>query len=278
MPGVRYLLPTPTEKANLFEAYSSGFPPEREGASVRVNMISSLDGATAVGGRSGGLGGPVDRLLFSVLRSLADVVLVGSGTARVERYGPVELPEELRAARRQRGQAPVPPIAVVTHSANLDWGSKLFRSAEQRTIVVAPGTTAAVKLAQAQQVADVFTAGAGCVDLRAALHGLAERGLRHVLCEGGPMLAASLAAAGLVDELCLTLSPKLAGSVGNHLVGGWLGSGGMWLTRPGPEGVPFLADPPPAQVVRLEPVHLLEDDGYLFLRMRKASAGAGAGE
>lgn len=275
MRGVRYLLPAPSERANLFEAYSSGFP-SGEGAAVRVNMISSLDGATAVGGRSGALGGPSDRLVFSVLRSLADVVLVGSGTARAEGYGPVELPDELRSARQGRGQTPVPPVAVVTQSANLDWGSKLFTARGPRAIVIAPGTTPAAKLAPAARVADVLTAGAGSVDLAAAVQALAERGLRHVLCEGGPMLAASLARAGLVDELCLTLSPKLAGSAGDHLVGGWLGSGGMWLSCQRPDGEhSFSNSPPLAQLVNLELVHLLEDGGYLFLRMRKSAAASG---
>ncbi len=269
---MRSLLPSMSERVNLFEAYTSGLPPPDMGPFVRVNMISSLDGALAVGGRSGGLGGPADRLLFSVLRSLADVVLVGAGTARVERYGPVELPRELQSARQERGQAPLPPVAVVTQSADLDWSSKLFAATSPRTIVIAPGTTHVDKLARAREVADVFTTGTGAVDLASAVRALAAEGMHHVLCEGGPTLTTSLAAAGLVDELCLTLSPQLAGSVGGPLMGGSLGSGGLWLARTHLSHGSYerrFQSQPLTQLVRLQLVHLLEEDSYLFLRFRR---------
>ncbi len=199
---------------------------------MRVNMISTLDGATSFAGRSGGLGGPGDKLLFSVLRSLSDLVLVGAGTARAEHYGQAKLPVEVQRMRESRGQRPLPSIAVVTQSLTVDWASPLFSGADPRPIVIAPGNSSADALARAGMVADVLTTGVGAVDLRVALEALAERGMRHVLCEGGPKLNTSLAAAELVDELCLTLSPRLAGSVGGGLLGGWLGSGGRWISRP----------------------------------------------
>jgi riboflavin biosynthesis pyrimidine reductase len=272
---LRYLLPFPNQDVNLIGAYSSGLPPPEHGPFVRVNMITSLDGSTAVGGRSGGLGGPADKLVFLVLRSLADVVLVGSGTVRIENYGPVELPEDVQLARKQRGQPPLPPIAVVTQSLDLDWGSKLFKSTSPRPIVIAPGTAGVDKLAQAREVADVLTTGAGAVDLGSALKALAAEGLRHVLCEGGPTLNTSLAAAGTVDELCVTLSPQLAGSVGGVLLGGWLGSGGVWLARTGPEGNRMFRSQPLTQLVKFNMVHVLEDEGYMFLRLRNTRRGAG---
>lgn len=265
---MRSLLPLPSDRVNLLEAYSSGIPPGEVVPFVRVNMISSLDGAVAVGGRSGGLGGPADKLLFTVLRCLADVVMVGAGTARIERYGPVELPEDVQLAREERGQARLPPVAVVSQSLDLDWGSKLFAARSPRTIVIAPGTADADKLARAREVADVLTAGVRSVDLPSAVRALAAEGMHHVLCEGGPSLNTSLAAAGLVDELCLTLSPQLAGSVGGVLMGGWLGSGGVWLARTHASGERIFRSQPLTQLVKLEVVHVLEEDGYLFLRLR----------
>lgn len=276
---MRSLLPPSSERVNLFGAYSSGVPRVDAAPFLRVNMISSLDGAIAVGGRSGGLGGPGDKLLFAVLRSLSDVVLVGAGTTKIERYGPVELPEAIQSAREERGQARLPPIAVVTQSLDLDWGSKLFAVRSPRPIVIAPGSADAAKLAHAREVAEVLTAGVGSVDLPSAVRTLAAEGMHHILCEGGPTLNTGLAAAGLVDELCLTLSPQLAGSAGGVLMGGWLGSGGSWLARTGASGERLIRSQPFTQLVKLELVHVLEEDSYLFLRLRarpEADGGPGS--
>lgn len=239
-------------------------------------MISSIDGAVAVAGRSGGLGGPGDRRLFHVLRCLADVVMVGAGTFKTEHYGVPKLPPELQQLRRAAGKPPLPTIAVVTQSCSLDWGSELFVAPGPRPIVVAPGTTDVGALGQAKEVADVLTTGAGSVDLVSAVRALADHGLRHVLCEGGPTLNTSLAAAGLVDEVCLTLSPQLAGCVGGVLLGGWLGSGGVWLSRTERDGHRRFRSQPLAQLVRLEIRHVLEEDGYLFLRLGAAHKGGSA--
>jgi len=267
---VRSLLPQTHHPVNLLEVYSHGVRPPGGRPFVRVNMISSLDGAVAVAGRSGGLGGPADRMLFSVLRALADVVLVGAGTVRIERYGPVNIPAQVQDLRVQRGQQAVPPIAVVTQSCNLDWSSALFQGGGPKPIVITPGNTDALALAQAREVADVLTAGAGSVDLASALKTLGAEGMHHVLCEGGPRLNTSLAAAQLVDELCLTLSPQLAGCVGGVLMGGWLGSGGVWLSRTDPNGVRTFRSQPLSQLVKLSLMHVLEEDGYLFLRLGTA--------
>ncbi len=268
--ALRALLPEPADLVDLVETYASGIPGGGDRPFVRVNMISSLDGAIAVAGRSAGLGGGGDRLLFHVLRSLCDVVLVGAGTARVERYRQVHVPPEVQEVRRSRGQAPVPPVAVVTQSCNLDWSSELFRGPGPRTIVLAPGNTPADALQQARVVADVMTVGAGAVDLTAAVASLHDMGLAHVLCEGGPTLNTSLAAANLVDELCLTLSPQLAGCVGGVLLGGWLGSTGVWMARTEADGTRNFRSQPLAQLVPLRLVSLLEDESYLFLRLAAA--------
>jgi 5-amino-6-(5-phosphoribosylamino)uracil reductase len=249
---VRRLLPTPADAVALIEAY----PPlsARAGRpSVRVNMIASVDGATAVDGASGGLGGPADRAVFAHLRSLADVVLVGAGTVRAEGYGPPRLAPELRAARRERGQAPLPRLAIVSRSCGLDWDAPLFREPGPRTIVITTDGAPADRRAGASAVADVLHAGREEVDLPAALAALADAGVASVLAEGGPHLNGALAAAGLLDELCLTVAPRLAGG----------------------DSARILAGPPVPGGAALEPAFVGERDGFLFLRLRAVAAPDG---
>ncbi|HZQ59518.1 MAG TPA: pyrimidine reductase family protein [Acidimicrobiales bacterium] len=239
---MRALLPVARDDVDLLEAYAT---PDRQGRPfVRCNMISSVDGAIAVHGRSGALGGPADRIVFAALRSLADVVVVGAGTARAEGYGPVRLSDDLRRARAGRGQPPVPPIAVVTRSAQLDWSSPLFADAEQRPIIVTTADANPGEIARARAVADVVEAGADEVDLASAVTQLASRGYTNVLAEGGPGINAQLVAARLVDELCLTLSPSIVAGTGPRILAG---------------------DELPVPL-SLRTVHLLEQDGYLFGR------------
>jgi riboflavin biosynthesis pyrimidine reductase len=274
---LRLLLPEASERVNLFELYSRDVQAPTGRPFVRVNMVSTLDGAVAFSGRAGRLGGPGDKLLFSVLRSLADVVLVGAGTVRVERYGPPRIPLEAQEIRRGRGQAPLPTIAVVTQSGALDWGSRLFTGEGPRPIVIAAGSTRPEALADAAGVADVLTTGTGAVDLRSALEALGDRGLTHVLCEGGPTLNTGLAAAQLVDELCLTLSPKLAGCVGDGLAGGWLASSSnMWLPLSAATEERTFGGQPLTQLLDLDLAHVLEEDSFLFLRMRARYSGGPA--
>lgn len=213
---------------------------------VRLNMIASVDGAASVGGRTGALGGPADRRLFVLLRSLADVILVGATTVRAERYGPALLPPERQAARRQRGQVPVPPIAVVSRSCRFNWESRFFTAAVVRPIVITVDSAPAERRARAAQVADVILAGQEDVELARALDALAERGARWVLCEGGPTLNGYLVSAGLLGELCLTLSPRLVSGDAKRIVAG-----------------PALAVPQDAALCSV-----CEEDGFLFLRFR----------
>jgi riboflavin biosynthesis pyrimidine reductase len=210
-------------------------------------MVASVDGATAVDGVSGPLSGPPDRVVYRLLRSLADVVLVAAGTARTENYGPARVYDEYVHARRQRGQADAPRIAVVTRRLDLDWNTPLFRDVTELTIVIAPTDAAPDRLAEARQAAELITAGTGDVDLHAAVVALGERGLSRVLAEGGPSLNGALAAAGLVDEVCLTISPRLAGGDAKRI----------------------LAGPPLPSGIDLELRSLLEDDGFLLARYRR---------
>lgn len=177
---------------------------------VLANMVGGLDGSAAIGGRVGELSEGVDAELFRSLRSVADVVLVGAETVRREGYGPVRLDDALQAARADDGMSSVPPIAVVTRSIHLDWGSTLFTEAAG-TIVVTCESAGQDAIERARQHATVIVAGSDSVDLSDALRQLAGMGLRVVLCEGGPTLLGRVAADGLLDELCLTIAPVIGG-------------------------------------------------------------------
>jgi riboflavin biosynthesis pyrimidine reductase len=243
---VRSLLP-PCEAVELATAYA--VPPVPAGGHhVRVNFVASTDGASEVDGRSGALGGDGDRRVFRTLRWLTDVVLVGAGTARAEDYGPVKIPPAERARRVSAGQAPVPPIAVVTGRGDLDPASRLFAGAEARPIVLTCEAAPADRRAALAAVSEVVLCGADAIDPSAALAALGGRGLGRVLCEGGPSLYGTLASAGLADELCLTLAPVLAG----------------------PAHVGIIAGQPWRHPHDLALVHVLEEDGALFLRYRRA--------
>jgi riboflavin biosynthesis pyrimidine reductase len=211
---------------------------------VLVNMVASLDGAIAVDGRSGGLGGPADKAMFSALRGVADVVLVGAGTARAEGYGPARPSDATRSARRARGQADAPPIALVTRSLDLDLTTPLFAETTQPTIVITCASADAARRAAVAHVADLIVAGHDAVDLHAALAELAARGAGVVTCEGGPSLNGQLVAADLIDEWDLTVSPRLV-------------SGGTGRSSHGPA-------PLVPTAMRLD--RILEDDGFLLTR------------
>jgi len=215
---VRMIFPSPGGELDLLglaEAYA--YPRERW---LRVNFVSSADGAAYVDGRSGGLSSPADKQVFGILRVLTDVVLVGAGTARAEEYKPARARPALAALRAGRPAAA--PIALVTRTLGLNLASPLFTETapDARTIVITCEASDAGLRAQAAKVADVIVAGDDVVDLAAARAALEDRGLGRVLCEGGPHLFGDLAAAGLVDELCLSLSPTLAGPGSARIIDG----------------------------------------------------------
>jgi riboflavin biosynthesis pyrimidine reductase len=194
-----------------------------DGRWVRANFAVTVDGAIELDGRSGGIGGAEDRRVFAHLRTLADVVLVGAGTARTEGYGAVRIDAEARERRERRGQAPAVPVAVVTARAALDPTARLFtESASEggaRPVVVTCAAAPQEAVDALRAVAEVLVCGEGAVDISLALDLLAARGLRRALCEGGPSLLATLVTGNLLDELCLTSAPLLGG--GGH--GGLLG-------------------------------------------------------
>lgn len=215
---------------------------------LRANMVTSADGAGVLDGRSAGLSSPADMRVFGLLRVLADVVLVGAGTTRTEQYKPARprpALADVRAASVGQGRPAAPPIALVSRTLNLDLSAPLFTAAppDARTIVITCAGSPGDLRAAAARVADVIVAGDLVVDLEQGIKALRDRGLGRIICEGGPHLLGQLAAGGLVDELCLTVSPLLAG--------------------PGPgrvtAGAPFPA-------LRMTLAHVLADEGFLFCR------------
>lgn len=198
-------------------------PPDRPW--VLVNMITSLDGAVTVDGRSGGLGRPADRAVFSALRAVADVVLAGAGTVRAEGYGPPRPRPATRAARSARGQAEAPRLAVVSRSLELDPRAALFAEAEAPPFVLTCGASPQDRREALQGTAEVIVAGEATVDLVAGLAELRRRGVGTICCEGGPTLNGGLLAADLVDEWAFTVAPLLVGGDASRAVVGALPAG-----------------------------------------------------
>ena len=249
LPALDVLLPTGrgrleprSDEAELLDLLDEGAPPR-----MRGSMIATLDGAATGPDRvTGSINGPADLRVFQALRAIADAVVVGAGTVRLERYGPIDLPAPLAAARAARGRTEHVPLVVVTASGRVP-GAVL--GAERPPIVVTvPGAPGLDELRDRLGRDGVVVAGgADGVDLPAALDALAERGLRHLVTEGGPTLLAALAAAGRLDELCLTWSPTVVGGAAPRV-----------LDTP-----EFLPAP-----LRGELVHLLHADGVLLGRWR----------
>ncbi len=219
---------------------------------VRGNMIATLDGGgTGPDGVTGSINGAADFRVFQALRALCDVVLVGAGTVRHEKYGALGLPEPLAAAREARGRARQVELAVVTVTGDLP--DALMRE-RPPFVVTTPGAPRAHELRERLGDEHVIVCGGpGGVDLARALDALAERGLARVLTEGGPTLLSQLVAAGLLDELCLTWSPLLVGGPAPRIL-----DTREWL------------DPPRAATAR----QLFHADGVLLGRWRLDRLGA----
>ncbi len=235
---MRSLLPA-ADDVDLVDAYA--YP---EGPWLRANFVASVDGAIAVDGRSRGLSGATDRRVMAVLRDLCDAVVVGAGTARAEGYEAVRRSKARIAWRRQRGLSDVPPIVVVTASLDFDPEHPLFSGAIVRTVILTTQAAARERGEDFAEVADLIATPGESVDMGVGLQALQERGLMHLLCEGGPTLLGHLARSELVDEVCLTVSPLLVGGSAAGLLSG----------------------PPLASAVGLRLAHVLEDDGFLFTR------------
>lgn len=235
----------PLDDDQLDELYA--YPADLARCWVRGNAITSLDGGAATDGTSGGLGGAGDRRLFRVLRELADVIVVGAGTARAENYSGAQMTIAQRGNRQRRGQAEIPPIALVTRSGRIDHDLPVLTRTEVPPLVLTSDAAAADAQALVGGAAEVVACSAedpAEVDPATALAALADRGLRRVLCEGGPTLTGTFVEQGLLDELCLTTAPMLVGGAAPRIATGH----GHVLTK----------------LVRR---HLISDDeGYLYGR------------
>jgi riboflavin biosynthesis pyrimidine reductase len=227
------------------------YPDELQSCWVRGNMIASLDGGATDDGKAGGLAGPGDRAVFSLMRHAADVILVGAATVRIENYSGAQLPDAARQVRQRRGQAEVPPIAVVTQSGDLDPHALLFTRTEVPPLILTCSRSFDDTRRRFGSVAEVIDASgpqSDVVDGGTVLKILAERGLYRVLCEGGPLFLGLLIENDLLDELCLSIAPILVGGIARRLVSG------------------------PGQVhINMRRAHVLtDDDGYLYTRYVRA--------
>jgi riboflavin biosynthesis pyrimidine reductase len=250
--GIQLTVLGPTESVDdgrLADFYT--YPESLRSCWVRGNMITSLDGGAADDGKSGGLGGPGDRAVFVQMREAADVILVGAATVRVENYSGAQLPVAARQARQRRGQAEVPPIAVVTRSGNLDPTARLFTRTEVPPLILTSSRTVEDTRSRLGAVAEIIDASGSdpdSADSARVLEILAERGLVRVLTEGGPLILGNLVSSDLLDELCLTVAPILVGGGAKRIVTG-LGN----------------------VHTRMRRTHLLADaDGYLYTRYVRA--------
>lgn len=209
---------------------------------VALNMVSTLDGKAALGGRTAPLSSEADRDLFHHLRTQVDAVMVGAGTVRAERYGRINKTGELRAKRKDEGLEPDALAVVVSASLALDPNTPLFQEPDQRVVIA---TESDRELEGTKARITYERTGDDLPLLMARLR--EEHGVRSVLCEGGPTLNSHLLVAGLVDELFLSLSPQLIG-----------GADGLTIVAGRP-----MVDPAAAQLV-----WLCEADNELFLRWR----------
>jgi riboflavin biosynthesis pyrimidine reductase len=246
--GVQFTVLGPTESIDdgrLSDFYA--YPDDLQSCWVRGNMIASLDGGATDDGKAGGLAGPGDRALFSLMRYAADVILVGAATVRVENYSGAQVPVAQRNARQRRGQAEVPPIAVVTRTGSLDPDALFFSRTEVPPLILTCADyfdDTRSRLGSAAEVINASGSEPDKADAATVLKILAERGLFRVLTEGGPLFLSLLIENNLLDELCLTVAPMLVGGL-----------------------APRVATGPGRVHTKMRRTHLLSDDeGYLYTR------------
>ncbi|GAB2802097.1 pyrimidine reductase family protein [Actinoallomurus bryophytorum] len=228
---------TPVTDDEVADAY----PWPGSGPWVRAMMVTTLDGAaTGPGGVSGSISSEADQAVFAATRRFADVVLIGSGTLRAEKYGPMRAKEADAVRRSEAGQRPAPVLAVVSGSLDLPWRLPVWAESTHRPLVLTRTAADPERLDVAKRHADVVTLDV--VTPRAIVDALVGRGLRRIVCEGGPRLLRDFNAADAIDEADITISPTFAG------------------TGPSPTtaGLP--------DVVRHRLVHVLQGDGFLMAR------------
>jgi riboflavin-specific deaminase-like protein len=211
---------------------------------VVVNFATTLDGRAAIEGRSGAIGSDTDTEILQLLRTRVDAVMIGAGTMRAERYGRMVSDPALRQYRERIGLPHDPLAVIVSGRLDLPWDAPLFTDGGGRVLIFTASEADRPQTATSVRV-ERHEIG---VDIEKALRYLREeRGVRALLCEGGPGLHNQLQATGSVDELFLTIAPKLAG---------------------GDEPRPIEGELP--QLIEWELAWLLEERGELFARYRRA--------
>jgi riboflavin biosynthesis pyrimidine reductase len=235
---VRRLVPDPaaTSVAEQLEAYRPWDDPPAGRPRVALNFATTLDGRATIDGRSGKIGSDTDTAMLVGLRQRFDAVMIGAGTMRVEKYGRI-IGDPAKRARREELGLPGDPLMVIVGSLDLPWDAPLFTDGGGEVLLLTadqdgePPATATP--------GEVVREPDGRVDVATALRRLREeRGVRALLCAGGPRLHSQLQAADLADELFLTIAPKLVGA-GSSILEGALPEVAelelAWLLREGSE-------------------------------------------
>lgn len=240
---MRRLLPDPgpTTVSEQLETYRPWEEAREDRPLVAMNFVATVDGRATIEGRSGPIGSDADTEMLAKLRTRFDALMIGAGTMRVERYGRLVSKPETRERRERDGLPPEPLMVLVSGRLDLPWDAPLFSEGGEVLIFTSseaepPQTASSVEVVRHP----------GAVDLAEAVRHLRrERGVRALLSEGGPHLHEQMQADGLVDDLFLTIAPKLSGGEAPRIVEGPL---------PG--------------VMELRLAWLLERDGELFARYR----------
>jgi riboflavin-specific deaminase-like protein len=243
---MRRLLPDPgpTSVEEQLDGYRPWEHPGEDRPLVAMNFAATVDGRAAIAGVSGPIGTSADTEMLARLRTRFDAVMIGAGTMRAERYGRLVKKQETRDRRERLGLPPEPLMVIVSGRLDLPWDAPLFSEGGEVLIFTAseaepPEVSASLEIVRHRDFVDIVAA------LRHLRH---EHRIRALLCEGGPGLHGELEGGGLVDELFLTIAPKLSGGGAPRIIEGEL----------------------PA-VVDLELAWLLEEEGELFARYRRRS-------
>jgi riboflavin-specific deaminase-like protein len=233
--------PSPTTVDEQLDSYQP-WEQARDGRPfVATNFAATVDGRATIGGVSGPIGSDADTAMLVGLRTRFDAVMIGAGTMRAERYGRVVGDQEQRERRERIGLPHDPLMVIVSGRLDLPWDAPLFTAGGGRVLILTASETEPPETATSVR----FIRHEGEVDLAAALRHLREeRGVRTLLCEGGPHLHGQLWAAGLVDELFLTTAPRLTGAEAPRIV----------------------ENGPLPEIAELRLAWLLEQEGELFAR------------
>jgi riboflavin-specific deaminase-like protein len=243
---LRRLLPDAAETSVAEQLATLDYKPlaHEDRPYVALNFATTLDGRATIDGRSGAIGSEVDTEMLQRLRTRVDAVMIGAGTMRAERYGRIVSDPQLRAYRERTLLSHDPLAVIVSNRLELPWDAGLFTDGGGRVVIF----TASEQEPPETATRVVVVRYPDGVDLKQALRWLREeRGIRSVLCEGGPTLHGRLREGDLADELFLTIAPKLAGGEGPRILEGAL-----------------------PEVEELELAWLLDHDSELFTRYRRS--------